>query len=62
MLVKKYEGEFLGILLNNFGASMLGNKLTRKGVMRAGKGVVRAATGYNAMDHLDINFEFSSVL
>lgn len=56
MLVKKYEGEFLGILLNNFGASMLGNKLTRKGVMRAGKGVVRAATGYNAMDHLDINF------
>ena len=49
------KGRFLGMLLGTLGASLLGNMLTGKGVLRAGygnkngKGVLRA--GYeNKMD------------
>ena len=38
---------------------MLENMLTRKGVMRAGKGAVRAGRRYNNMDHMNKNFLFS---
>ena len=40
---------------------MLENMLTRKGVMRAGKGAVRAGRRYNNMDHMNKSFYFHSV-
>ena len=42
---KEQRGEFLSMLLGTLGASLLGNLLTRKGIMRAGDGVVRAREG-----------------
>ena len=48
---KKQKGGFLSMLLDTLGASLLGNLLTGKGVVRAvtgnkkGKGIVRAGTG-----------------
>ena len=48
---KEQKGEFLCMLLGTLGASLLGNLLTRKGIVRAGtgnkngKGIVRAGTG-----------------
>ena len=50
---KKQKGGFLSMLLGTLGASLLGNLLTGKGVVRAdygnnkGKGVVRAGYGNN---------------
>ena len=50
MKQKNKKGEFLGMLLGTLGASLLGNMLTGKWIVRAGygkkekKGVVR--TGY----------------
>ena len=35
--LKKDEGGFLGLLLGTLGASVFGNILTSKGIMRAGK-------------------------
>ena len=40
------------MLLETLGASMLGDMLSRRGVLRAGKGVVRARRGYNNMDKI----------
>ena len=54
--VKKPERGFLGMLLETLGASVFGNILTRKGVMRAGKGVAREARGYNNMNPMKKNF------
>ena len=51
MKQKKQKGGFLGMLLGTLGASLLGNMLTGKGVLRAsygnkeGKGVLRADYG-----------------
>ena len=48
---KKQKGGFSSMLLVNLGASLLGNLLSRKGIIRAGlgnikgKGIVGAATG-----------------
>ena len=48
---KEQKGGFLSMLLGTLGASLLGNLLTRKGIVRAatgnkkGKGIARAATG-----------------
>ena len=45
------KGGFLGMLLGTLGASLLGNLLTGKGIVRAGsgnkkgKGIVRAGSG-----------------
>ena len=50
--IKREEGVFLGMLLGILRASMLGNMLTGKGVIRAGKDFVGSGTGYNAMDHI----------
>ena len=50
---KKQKGGFLWMLLETLGASLLGNKLTGKGVGRAGyenkkgTGIVRAGYGNN---------------
>ena len=52
---KEQKGGFLSMLLGTLGASLLGNLLTGKGIVRAGsgnnkgKGVVRAGYG-NKMD------------
>ena len=44
---KKQKGGFLGMLLGTLGASLLGNMLARKGILRAGFGkvIVRAGSG-----------------
>ena len=51
MKTKKQKGGFLSMLLGTLGASLLGNLLAAKGIVRAssgnkkGKGIVRAGTG-----------------
>ena len=48
--IKQQKGGFLSILLGTLGASVLGNLLSRKGIVKAGsgnkegKGIVRAGT------------------
>ena len=57
--VKEQKGGFLSMLLGTLGANLLGNLLTgrgiyrpgkRKGINRAGEGMVRAGYGNNKMD------------
>ena len=43
--IKEQRGGFLSMLLGTLGASLLGNLLTRKGIMRAEDGIVRAGEG-----------------
>ena len=47
---KERKGGFLGMLLGTLGASLLGNILAGKGIIRAhyghGKGIIRAGYGY----------------
>ena len=47
--IKEQRGGFLGMLLGTLEASLLGNLLTEKGIIRAGegkgKGIVRAGEG-----------------
>ena len=42
---KEQKGGFLNMLLGTLGASLLGNLLSRKGIVRAGEGIVRAGYG-----------------
>ena len=42
---KEQRGGFLSMLLGILGASLLGNLLTGKGIVRAGDGIVRAGSG-----------------
>ena len=42
---KEQRGGFLSMLLGTLGASLLGNLLTGKGMMKAGEGIVRAGEG-----------------
>ena len=42
---KEQRGGFLSMLLGTLGASLLGNLLTGKGIMRAGDGIVRTGSG-----------------
>ena len=42
---KEQKGVFLEMLLGTLGASLLGNLLTGKGIVRAGYGAKRAAYG-----------------
>ena len=42
---KEQRGGFLSMLFGTLGASLLGNLLTGKGIMRAGHGIVRAGSG-----------------
>ena len=43
--IKEQRGGLLSMLLGTLGASLLGNLLTGKGIMRAGDGIVRAGEG-----------------
>ena len=43
--VKKQKGGFLSMLLGTLGASLLGNMLAGRGVIRAGEGTIRADYG-----------------
>ena len=43
--VKEQKGGFLSILLGTLGASLLGNVLAGKDVIRAGEGKIRAGYG-----------------
>ena len=42
---KERKGGFLSMLLGTLGASLLGNLLKGKGIVRAGEGIVRAGYG-----------------
>ena len=42
---KEQRGGFLSMLLGTLGASLLGNKLSGKGLARAGEGIVRTGEG-----------------
>ena len=42
---KEQKGGFLSMLLGTLGASLLGNMLVGKVVIRAGKGIIRAGYG-----------------
>ena len=58
---KKQKGGFLSMLLGTLGASLLGNLLTGKGIVRAGygnhskkgKGIVRAGYGNHTKNKVD---------
>ena len=58
---KKQKGWFLSKLLGTLGASLLGNLLTGKGIVRAGygnhlkkgKGIVRAGYGNHSKNKMD---------
>ena len=43
--VKEQKGGFLSMLLGTIGASLLGNMLASRGVIRAGEGTIRAGYG-----------------
>ena len=43
--IKEQRGGFLSMLLGTLGASLLGNLLTGKGIIRAGDGIVRTGEG-----------------
>ena len=43
--IKEQRGGFLSMLLGTLGASLLGNLLAGKGIMRPGDGIVRAGEG-----------------
>ena len=45
--VKEQKGGFLSALLGTLGASLLRNLLARKGINRAGEGIVRAGEGHS---------------
>ena len=47
---------FLSMLLGTLGASLLGNLLTGKGMMRAGEGIVRAGEGAKKPRKFDVTF------
>ena len=42
---KEQRGGFLSMLLGTLGASLLGNLLTGKGIVRAGDGIVHVGSG-----------------
>ena len=54
--IKEQRGGFLSMLLGTLGASLLGNLLTRKGIMRAGDGIVRAGEGNKKKTKFAITF------
>ena len=45
---KEQNGEFLPVLLGTLAASVLGNALTGKGLIRSDEGVMRASQNFNA--------------
>ena len=58
---KEQKGGFLSMLLGTLGASLLGNLLSdRKGIMRAGDGIVRAGEGSGSKKKPKFTVTFSS--
>ena len=61
---KEQKRGFLSMLLGTLGASLLGNLLTRKGIVRAssgnnkGKGIVRAGSGCPLSSALQKQLDF----
>ena len=53
---KEQRGGFLSMLLGTLGASLLGNLLTGKGIMRAGDGIVRAGSGSKKKPEFFVTF------
>ena len=51
--LKEQRGGFLGMLLGTLASSILENALTRKGVIRASEGVIRAGENFNT----DLSFD-----
>ena len=59
---KEQRGGFLSMLLGTLGASLLGNLLTgRKGIMRAGDGIVRAGKGNGSKKNPKFTITISSI-
>ena len=54
--MKRQEDEFLGMLVGTSRASMLEYMLIEKGVINAANRVVRAGTGFNALNCMHKNF------
>ena len=54
--IKEQSRGFLSMLLGTLGASLLGNLLTGKGIMRAGDGIVRAGKGSKKKTKFAITF------
>ena len=54
--IKEQRGGFLSILLGTLGASLLGNLLTGKGIIRAGEGIVTAGEGSKKNPKFTITF------
>ena len=53
---KEQIGGFLSMLLGTLGASLLGNLLTGKGMMRAGEGIARAGEGAKKTPKFAVTF------
>ena len=53
---KEQRGGFLSMLLGTLGASLLGNLLTGKGIMRAGDGIVRPGSGNKEKPKFTVTF------
>ena len=58
---KEQRGGFLSMLLGTLGASLLGNLLSGKGMMRAGEGIVRASEGSGSKKTPKFTITFSSI-
>ena len=59
---KEQRGRFLSMLLGTLGASLLSHSLTgRKGIMRAGDGIVRAGAGSRSKKNPKFTVTFSSI-
>ena len=54
--IKEQRGGFLSMLLGALEATLLGNLLTVKGIMRAGDGIVRAGEGSKKKTKFAITF------
>ena len=57
----KNEAEFLGMLLDTSGASLLRNLLTSKGTIRAGEGTIRAGKNFLMLPHPLTDFEIQNM-
>ena len=58
---KEQREDFLSMLLGTLGASLLGNLLTGKGIMRAGDGIIRAGEGSKKKKQTKFTITFSSI-
>ena len=58
---KEQKGGSLSMLLGTLGASLLGNLLSGKGMMRAGEGIVRAGEGSGSKKKTKFTITFSSI-